>query len=184
LAMSTEQLASHTVDLPEGVSAKFEGRLLTVKGPKGTVTKNFDRINVDISTEGGKLTVKPFSAKKRDAVVANTVQSLIRNMFTGVTKGYVYKLKVVYAHFPISVKIKGDEVLVENFVGERSPRIAKIIGTSKVTTEGDDITVAGPSLEAVGQTAANVELATKIKRKDQRVFLDGVYIYEKSVGGV
>jgi large subunit ribosomal protein L6 len=103
-------------------------------------------------------------------------------MVTGVTKGYTYKVKVVYAHFPISVKTKGDEILVENFVGERSPRVAKIVRACKVSVEGDDVVIKGVSVEDVGQTAANLEQATKIKRKDQRVFLDGLYIYEKSEG--
>ncbi len=99
------------------------------------------------------------------------------------TKGYTYRVKVVYAHFPISVKTKGDEILVENFVGERSPRVAKIVGACKVTVEGDDVIVKGVSLEDVGQTAANVELATKIKRKDQRVFLDGS-LHIRKIGGL
>jgi large subunit ribosomal protein L6 len=101
---------------------------------------------------------------------------------TGVTKGYTYKVKVVYAHFPITVKTKGKQILVENFVGERSPRIAEIVGDTKVSVEGDDVIVKGVSVEDVGQTAANVELATKIKRKDQRIFLDGLYIYHKEHG--
>ena len=67
-------------------------------------------------------------------------------------------------------------------MGERSPRIAKIVGKCKVTVEGDDIIVKGVSVEDVGQTSANVEQATKIKRKDQRIFLDGVYIYHKEEG--
>ena len=103
-------------------------------------------------------------------------------MVKGVTHGYTYRLKVVYAHFPISVKTKGDAVVVENFVGERSPRVSRIIGDCKVTTEGDDVVVKGVSLEDVGQTSANLELATKIKRKDQRIFLDGIYIYQKGEG--
>jgi large subunit ribosomal protein L6 len=112
-------------------------------------------------------------------VIINTVMSLISNMVTGVTKGYTYRLKIVYAHFPISVKTKGDQVLVENFVGERSPRVARIIGDCKVTVEGDDVVVKGISVEEVGQTAANMELATRIKKKDQRIFLDGIYLYQK-----
>lgn len=99
-------------------------------------------------------------------------------MIKGVQKGYTYKLKIVYAHFPISVKIKDRAVHIENYYGERSARISKIIGvTTKVTTEGDDIIVSGPNLEQVSQTAANIEASTKVKNKDQRVFLDGVYIY-------
>jgi large subunit ribosomal protein L6 len=168
--------------MPEGVTVALQGRKLVVKGKLGEVSKDFDKVNVNLSVNGNTVEVSPFSEKKKDNVVINTALSLISNMVTGVTKGYTYRLKIVYAHFPISVKTKGDEILVENFVGERSPRIAKIVGKCKVTVEGDDIIVKGVSVEDVGQTSANVEQATKIKRKDQRIFLDGVYIYHKEEG--
>ena len=168
--------------MPEGVTAVLQGRTLTIKGKLGQAKKNFDKINVNIAVEGNAVKIWPFSEKKRDGVVVSTATSLVRNMVKGVTKGYTYRLKVAYAHFPISVKVKGDQVLVENFVGERSPRIANTVGDCKVSVEGDDVIVKGVSLEDVGQTAANLELATKIKRKDQRVFLDGIYIYEKQEG--
>ncbi len=180
--MSTKLVAAQTLDLPQGVTASFEARQLKVRGPLGSVRKDFDRINVELAVEGNKITIKPVSNKKGDAIVSNTVFSLVRNMLAGVTKGYEYKLKIVYAHFPITVKVKEGTVVVENFVGERSPRISKIVGDCKVTSEGDDVIVKGVSLEDVGQTAANVELATKIKRKDQRIFLDGIYIYQKKEG--
>ncbi|MDV3277625.1 MAG: 50S ribosomal protein L6 [Nitrososphaerales archaeon] len=180
--MSTKQLQQQTIQMPEGVTASLQGRRLTVKGKLGEAKKDFDKVSVNLSAEGNKVTISPFSEKKKDNVVINTVLSLVNNMVTGVTKGYTYRLKIVYAHFPISVKTKGDQILVENFVGERSPRVAKIVGNCKVTVEGDDIIVKGVSVEEVGQTAANVELATKIKRKDQRIFLDGVYIYQKEEG--
>jgi len=180
--MSTEQTLQQSVKLPEGVTASLEGRSFAVKGKLGTVRKDFARINVDLQVEGGSVLIKPFSARKKDSTVSNTVHSIVRNMVKGVTHGYTYRLKVVYAHFPISVKTKGDTVVVENFVGERSPRVSRIIGDCKVTTEGDDVVVKGVSLEDVGQTSANLELATKIKRKDQRIFLDGIYIYQKGEG--
>jgi len=164
------------------VKASMEGRRLSVKGKLGEARKEFDKISVNISVEGNKVVISPFSLKKKDNVIINTVSSIINNMVTGVTKGFTYRLKIVYAHFPITVKTKGNQVLVENFVGERSPRVSQIVGDCKVTVEGDDIIVKGVSLEDVGQTAANVELATKIKRKDQRIFLDGVYIYHKEAG--
>lgn len=170
------------MQLPDEVTVSLEGRMLTVKGKLGEARKDFEKVNVNLAVQGNKVAIIPFSKKKKDNVVVNTVQSLLNNMATGVTKGYTYRLKIVYAHFPITVKTKGDEVLVENFVGERSPRVAKIVGKCKVTVEGDDVVVKGVSLEDVGQTSANVELATKIKRKDQRVFLDGVYIYQKEKG--
>jgi large subunit ribosomal protein L6 len=180
--MSTRTVQQTAVDLPDGVTAQLDGRTLTIKGKLGESKKHFDKINVNIAVEGSKVVFTPFSAKKKDNVIINTVSSIVNNMATGVTKGFTYKLKVVYAHFPITIKTKGDEVHVENFVGERSPRVSKIVGACKVSVEGDDIIVKGVSLEDVGQTAANVELATKIRRKDQRVFLDGVYIYHKEQG--
>ena len=104
-------------------------------------------------------------------------------MFKGVEKGFSYKLKIVFAHFPISVKVKGKEIHVENFFGERSARISRIVGdTTNVKVIGDDVVVEGPSLEDVSQTAANIESSTRVKGKDQRVFLDGLYIYSRSEG--
>jgi large subunit ribosomal protein L6 len=168
-----------TVDLPPGVSASVKGRELTMKGPNGSASKNYQRIPVEVQVQGNKITVIPFTGKKKDVISANTVSSIVRAMAHGVTKGYEYRMKVVFAHFPVTVKVKDDWIMVENFMGERSPRLAKILAGCKVTTEGDDIIIKGSSLEQIGQTAANVEQATKIRRKDQRIFLDGIYVYEK-----
>jgi large subunit ribosomal protein L6 len=178
LVSSTEEYL-HTLDLPDGVEGALEGRSLKITGPLGSVTKNFWRIPVNVKTEGSKLRITPYTKKKKDVVTANTATSLIRNMIHGVTKGFTYKLKIIFAHFPVTVKVKGDEVIIENFMGERSARTAKIIGDCKVTIQGDDIIIKGVSNEEVGQSAANLEQATKVKRKDQRIFLDGIYIYEK-----
>lgn len=177
--MSISEVQQKVIEVPADVTATLQGRTLSVRGKLGEARKHFDKVNVNLSVQGKQITLSPFSKKKKDNVIINTVTSLVGNMFTGVTKGYTYRLKVVYAHFPITVKTKGDQVLVENFVGERSPRIAHIVGDCKVTVDGDDVIVKGVSLEDVGQTSANIELATKIKRKDQRVFLDGLYIYQK-----
>ncbi|HUH99731.1 MAG TPA: 50S ribosomal protein L6 [Nitrososphaerales archaeon] len=168
-----------SVDLPQGVTATVTGRSLAVKGPNGSATKVFQRIPVEIEVKDGVVKIKPFTGKKKDRISANTVSSIVRALIHGVTKGYEYKMKVVFAHFPVTVKVKDDKIMVENFMGERSPRVAQILPGCKVTTEGDDIIIKGTSLEQIGQTAANVEQATKIRRKDQRIFLDGVYVYEK-----
>jgi large subunit ribosomal protein L6 len=182
LAMSIDAELVHKVALAEGVTASVSERELTVKGPLGTVTKRFDRIHVNMAVKDGNVEIAPFADRKKDRVSANTMSSLVRNMVTGVTTGYTYKLKVVFAHFPVTVKVKGKNVNVENFVGERSARVTDIVGDCKVSVEGDDIIIKGVSLEDVGQTSANLEQATKIKRKDQRIFLDGIYVYEKKKG--
>lgn len=167
------------ITIPNGVIAQLDGSLLTIKGPLGKCSKDFSKIPIRIFKTDNQLIIQSYKRKKRDYAIFNTVQSHIKNMIKGVTKGYTYRLKIVYAHFPVSVKVKGKEVYIENFYGERSPRIAKIVGDCQVFVEGDDIVVKGVSKEDVGQTAANIELATKVKRKDQRVFLDGIYIYAK-----
>ena len=182
MAMSTKEIQRQTVEIPEGVTVRADARHLIIKGKLGEARKNFEKVSINFEVDGNKVILSPFSRKKKDNVIINTVASLINNMVTGVTKGYTYRLKVVYAHFPISVKTKDREIHVENFVGERSPRVANIVGDCKVTIEGDDIIVKGVSIEDVGQTSANVELATKIRKKDQRIFLDGVYIYAKEKG--
>jgi large subunit ribosomal protein L6 len=100
-------------------------------------------------------------------------------MLVGATKGFEYKMKIVYAHFPIKTAIKGDTFVIENFLGEKFPRKTKILGVTKVQVKGDQVVLNGPNVEDVGQTAANIEKATKIKGFDPRVFQDGIYITEK-----
>jgi len=165
--------------IPDNVTVSFDESTLKAKGPLGECSKNFSAIPIQIKVEGNSIVVKTSAKRKRDYALLNTTKSHIKNMLKGVTKGFEYRLKIVYAHFPISVKVKGQEVHIENFYGERLPRVAKIVGNCKVSVEGDDIVVRGVSIEDVGQTTANIEQATAVRRKDQRVFLDGVYMYEK-----
>ncbi len=123
-------------------------------------------------------------ARKREVALVGTALAHVRNMVRGVTKGYTYKLKIVYAHFPVTVKVQDKErkLTIENFTGEKTPRNVKIVGSAKVKVVSDEVHVQGSRLQDVSQTAANIQNATKIKDKDQRVFLDGIYIFEKSEG--
>ena len=98
-------------------------------------------------------------------------------MITGVTKGFTYRLKMVYAHFPLSIKVDQNTVKIENFIGERAARVAAIVGQVDVKVDGEDVVVSGVDKEAVSQTAANIQKATHIRQYDPRVFSDGVYIY-------
>ncbi len=182
MATSTKakkELPEEVVEVPEGVKATLSGNVLAVKGPLGEVKRDFNKIVANVSLEGGVVKVTPFSLRKKHRATMGTTRSLIENMVKGVTEGFTYKLKVVFAHFPITVKVKGNEVHIENFFGERAPRVAKIVGDCKVEVKDDDIIVKGVSLYDTGQTAANIEQATTIRNKDHRVFLDGVYVYEK-----
>jgi large subunit ribosomal protein L6 len=180
LATSIEKKKIDGIEVPSEITFKLDGSLLVVKGPLGECRKDFAKTPVQLIYEDGRLIVKAYRSRKKDSAIANTVTSIINNMIKGVTKGFTYRLKVVFAHFPVSVRVKDNDVHIENFYGERSPRKAKIVGDCEVLTEGDDIIVKGVSKEDVGQTAANIEQTTSVKRKDQRVFLDGIYVYEKA----
>ncbi len=168
------------IAIPSEVSITKQENLIITKGSFGSVQKDFTKMPATIDFQDEKIIIKSQGNRKKDFALVNTVQSVINNMIKGSSKGFTYKLKIVFAHFPITVKIKGREVSVENFFGERSPRTSKIVGNdTKVVVQGEDIVVTGPNIEHVSQTAANLELATRIKNKDSRVFLDGVYIYSK-----
>ena len=172
------------VEVPEGVEVKVDGMKVTVKGPKGELTRDFSHargVIIRLDEGGRKVVVEAFFANRRKKALVGTIASHIENMITGVTKGFRYKLKIIYSHFPVSVKVEGDKVIIENFLGEKAPRVAKIVGNTTVKVQGSDVIVEGIDIEAVGQTAANIELATKVKDKDRRVFVDGIYIYEKGV---
>jgi large subunit ribosomal protein L6 len=111
--------------------------------------------------------------------MVGTIIAHIRNMVKGVTEGYTYRMRVVYSHFPITVKVEGDKVLIQNFLGESVPRVAKIVGDTKIEVKGQDIILTGCDKEAVGQTCGNIEQACRISKYDRRVFQDGIYIVEK-----
>lgn len=170
------------VEIPEGVEVKIDSRSVSVKGEKGVLTRDFSGSPVTIQSEDKKVVVQANWPRKREAALVGTVSSHIRNMIIGVTKGFTYKLKIVFSHFPISVKVKENVVSIENFTGERSPRLTRIFGNVQVSVKEDDVLVQGINLEDVSQTAANIEHATKVKSKDPRVFLDGIFIYEKKEG--
>ena len=179
--MSTKpEFYMNEIILPSEVSITKQENLITTKGSFGSVQKDFTKMPAIINLQDNKITIKSRGNRKKDFALVNTLQSVINNMIKGSSQGFTYRLKIVFAHFPISIKIKGKDIVVENFFGERSPRTSKIIGNdTKVSVEGEDIIVKGPNIENVSQTAANLELATRIKNKDSRVFLDGVYIYSK-----
>jgi large subunit ribosomal protein L6 len=173
-------LASESIDIPEDVGVTVNGSKVTVEGNLGIIEQDFSHTRVTIKKEDNVLSVESPWANKRKAAMVGTVRSHIRNMMKGVTKGFTYKLKIIFAHFPMSVKTQNDRVIIENFSGERKPRIAKIMEDVKVSVDGEDVIVKGINLNNVSQTAANIQQATRIKKKDPRVFLDGIYIYQKT----
>ena len=178
------ELSQKSMEIPEGVQLNVDGRRIKATGPKGTLEEDFSHMPVQFTLNGNTLNVYSSWARKREVALVGTALAHVRNMIRGVTKGYTYKLKIVYAHFPVTVKVheKEKNLTIENFTGEKTPRVIRIVGAAKVKVAGDEVHVQGNNLKDVSQTAANIQTGTKIRDKDQRVFLDGLYIFEKSEG--
>ena len=170
------------IEIPEGINITIKNHMLQFQGPLGKTFKSFRKIPVNMELNDGKLTIKAQGKRKRDYSILHTARSLINNICEGLKEGYTIKMKVVYAHFPITVKIQDKTISIENFQGERAPRTTTIVGNTKVIPKGEDVILTGEVWTDITQTAANIELKTKVKNKDHRVFLDGIYIYEKKKG--
>lgn len=174
-------LKEDIIEIPEGVTVTVSDKLVAVKGPNGELSRELSHTKVKIEVKGSEVVLTSEFPRRSDAAILGTFSSHINNMILGVTKGFQYDMKIVYSHFPLKVSVKDDDFVIENFLGEKYPRTAKIMGETKVVNKGDEVTVTGPNKEHVGQTAANIERATKIKGYDPRVFQDGIYITGKGV---
>ncbi len=155
--------------IPTGVNVKVDGKTLVIKGPKGEV-KRYLPMSVKVDVSSDEVLVK-----SENPAMIGTFDALIRSAIIGVTDGYKLNLKLLHAHFPISLEVKGSDLTIKNFLGEKQPRRTVLLGSTKVEVKGQNVTISGVDKEAVGQTLANLRTAMRIKDKDGRVFQDGIY---------
>lgn len=171
------------VKIPENVNVEVEGLKVKAKGEKGEVERDFYNRGVanvlKFEKQDNKLKININLESKKGKALLNTVKSHVLNLFKGVQEGFEYKLKIVYVHFPISVEVKGNEVQVKNFLGQKDIIKTQVPENVKVETSKDEIKVSGMDKELVGQTAARLERMTKLSKKDRRKFQDGIFIHEK-----
>ena len=172
--------AERIVEIPEGVTAEMKGTCLCVSGSKGNLERDMHYPKVGIAIRDNSFVVSTESSRKRIVAMVGTYAAHARNMCTGVAEGYNYKMKVVYSHFPIQLKLSGDKLEIANFLGEKKSRFASVPDGVTVKLGNDEVTISGIDKEAVGMTAARIEHATKVGNRDTRVFQDGVYIIEKA----
>ena len=173
-----------TIEIPDEVSAEVSNLDLTVEGPNGSVTRTLWYPSVSVSVEDGAVVITADEDNAKTTATVGTFESHVSNMIHGVTEGWEYEMEVYYAHFPMQVDVDGDEVVIENFLGERAERRTPLRGDTDVQVDGEVVTLSGPSKEDVGQTAADIEQLTRVTDKDNRVFQDGVYITQKpGMGG-
>ncbi|KAJ3138166.1 hypothetical protein HK100_000044 [Physocladia obscura] len=171
--------------VPENVDVDIKARVVVVKGPRGTIKKAFNHIDFECRKVGPKkYNIRVWQAGRKHAACIRTVCSRIENMITGVTKGYEYKMRFVYAHFPINVNISDDakNVEIRNFVGQKVVmRVAMLDGVTVThsANQKDEITIIGNDIDNVSQSAAQIQQSTRVRNKDIRKFLDGIYVSEK-----
>ncbi|KAG0142732.1 hypothetical protein CROQUDRAFT_49861 [Cronartium quercuum f. sp. fusiforme G11] len=175
--------------VPEGVKVTIKARQITVEGPKGKLVKHVKHINMDLkllqTSKGYVIKFIVWHGGRKHVACLRTVKSLVENMITGVTKGFLYKMRTVYAHFPINVIIADDahSVEIRNFLGEKRVRQVPMlegVSVSESKNTKDEIILEGLDIENVSQSAASIHTSCLVKNKDIRKFLDGIYVSERT----
>jgi len=183
--LSTEEL-----EIPDGVTVTIKSRLVTVVGPRGTLKKNLRHVNMDIQLKQhlskGKKVVSfaVWQGGRKHVACLRTIRSAINNMVIGVTKGFLYKMRAVYAHFPINCIIQdgGDAVEIRNFLGEKIVRHVNMLEGVKISeskAQKDELILEGNDVDKVSQSAASIQGQCRVRNKDIRKFLDGIYVSDK-----
>jgi len=168
------------IEIPAGLEVSVNGDTVKVKGPKGEISKKLKLDFIGLEKKDNKVLLTSKENRKFNKAVLGAAKAKIDNMINGVTNGVTYKMKIVYSHFPMSAKVGGDKLVIDNFLGEKYPRKAPLLTNVTVEVKGQDVTVKGIDKEFVSQTAASIEQTTRIKGRDLRVFQDGIYITEKN----
>jgi len=164
------------IEIPENVEVSIDDGI-SIKGPKGALKREFP---INIRKEGNLIILEVKNATKNKKKLIKTARAHIKNMIKGVVEGYEYLLQICSVHFPITVTADKENINIKNFLGETTPRKAKIVPGVQVKIEGDIIKLSSPNIESAGQTAANLETATKIKNRDRTRFQDGIWIIKKA----
>ncbi|MEK6855584.1 MAG: 50S ribosomal protein L6 [Nanoarchaeota archaeon] len=171
---------SQSISIPEGVSCEISNGNLKVSKSGVSLSRHLEIPGVLVKIESNEIV---FSAKKSSKREISTIKSYvahINNMFSGVDKEFVYSLESCNVHFPMTLKVEKDKLIINNFLGEKTPRSAVILPNVKVEVKGQKITVASRDKELAGQTAANIEKATIVRKRDRRVFQDGIFLVERA----
>jgi|TARA_B110000444_G_scaffold199823_1_gene191253 large subunit ribosomal protein L6 len=173
----------HHISLPEGVNASLDGNNVTISKDGNSVSREFRHPRVDVKNVDGSLQVFCDLPRRSERALAGTWNAHLTNMVKGIDTGFEYRLQAVYSHFPMTIKVQGNQLTVTNLFGEKVPRVAKLPWSPsevEVRVENKtDVIVKGADREKVGQTAANIERSCVIKKRDRRVFQDGIYVVSK-----
>ncbi len=167
------------MEISEGVEVSINGSEFLVKGNNKELKKTFDIGKIKAKVSDGKITLTAKGGTKREAKMMGTIWAHLKNMIKGIGEDFAYELEICNIHFPMNVKIEGDKAIIKSFLGEKTIREAKILKGVSVKVSGSKIDVSSYDIEAAGQTAANLEKATRLSGRDRRIFQDGIFITKK-----
>lgn len=168
------------IEIPEGIGVEISGNEIKISGKEGEIGREFSLRNMEFRTEGNEIIIGGKKLTKKEKKLMNTIVAHIKNMIKGVQNKFEYSLKICYSHFPISLDIKGRDVLVKNFLGEKIPRKMKLPEGVEIEAGKEIIKIKSINKELAGQAAANFETLLRIRKKDLRVFQDGIFIINKA----
>lgn len=177
------QKLSESIPIPAGISCEIRDKIFFCKKDAKEFSLNLNIPGINSSIKDNQVTFSCESGNKKDYKTIKSMIVHVKNVFLGIENKFVYKLEAANVHFPMTFKVEKDKFVINNFLGEKKPRITAILPDVDVEVKGAKITVSSGSKEAAGQTAANLEKATKVRNRDRRVFQDGIYIVEKPLGG-
>merc|ERR1712110_1109592 len=181
-AVKTEK----SINIPDGVTVEVKARTVKVTGPRGTLSRSFKHLQIQLQVQKDEIVATYWFGGRREIAKVRTVLSHIGNLFKGVTRGFEYKMRFVYAHFPVNVTIvkQNTEVEIRNFLGEKVIRVVPMRSGVTVTRSEavkDEIVLVGNDIECVSMSAADIQQKCLVKRKDIRKFLDGIYVSQKGM---
>jgi large subunit ribosomal protein L6 len=177
-----KQKIQEEIEIPSGVSCTYDGKNFVASKGSVSLSRVIDTPSVNIEIKGNKIILFAERGNKNELKYIKSTVAHLKNMFIGLDNKYTYRLEACNVHFPMTLKLDGSFLLINNFLGEKVSRKAKIMPGVEVDVKGAKITVTSHDKESAGETATNIEKATKIKNRDRRIFQDGIFIVEKPTG--
>ena len=178
------------VHIPKGCTIEVKARTVTVKGKKGTLTKSFKHVKVDMEltqnkeTKEQELHLHIYMNTYRQSSILHTIATHIRNMVNGVTNGFRYKMHEVHKHFPIDLQVVNGNLQIIKFLGGRDVKMIPLgegVTCKKNPKDAGELWFEGSDVDQIGLTCSRIYQSCAAKNKDRRKFLDGIFTSEKQV---
>jgi len=173
------------VPIPEACTVSFANKTFTFEGPLGTQTYDVSKILFTFDITDNAIRIRSWHGDKKKNDLLGTIAAHIKNYANGVVRGFKYVMKAAYRHFSINVTVSkdGKTITVKNFLGTKTVLDFPARGTSKayIGDNKDVLIIEGININDVSQTAAHISsTCSKRKMHDVRVFMDGIYVSERT----